>query len=108
MECTVSTVRAMSSCPSGVLQGHVDGQPVTRRPGLGGDPDRGGRAVEGELPGAAVGEQELVAGQGDDDVTGYGAAESTVIGMSACRAVNVTVRSVARVICPVAAPKARA
>ena len=35
-------------------------------------------------------------------VTGYGAEESTVTGMAARCAVKVTVRSVARVICPVA------
>ena len=67
VDCTVSTVWAMSSWPSGRVQRHVDGQPVTRGAGLRGHPDRGRGAVERQRLRVAVGEGELVAVQRHDD-----------------------------------------
>ena len=67
VECTVSTVWAMRTWPSGVCRRHLNGEAVARGAGLGGDPDRGGRVDERQPLRVAVGEGELVAGQRDDD-----------------------------------------
>jgi len=56
----------------GRVQRHLNGEAVARRPGLRGDPDRGGGVDERQALRVAVREGELVAGERHDDGHGIG------------------------------------